>query len=217
MWPSERHAVALPYRSASVPDTFTYLDELLELLSVHDHSALLRRRATHVRGKLTWARLASLAVDLLSKKLIRGREVERALLLGERLAERDREKHARVTTETRDAIARLTFLARALAHATELLNGDTPTELRVYSLLGLHQRWEALRRSLTLSASDARRARATILALVQQAVGAVLQSDAHASLKGIASKALSRWTPSEVSSAHETVGAQSCNDISLLL
>ena len=129
------------YRSASTASP--RLDEILELLSVNDHGTLARRQATHVRGKLTWARLATLAVEALTPPLLRGHELTRVALLGARLQQRDAEKSARVTTETRDAILRLTNLAHSLRAATELADAAEPTEKRVYALLALHQRWWA--------------------------------------------------------------------------
>ena len=166
------------------------LDEILTLLEINDHGALAQRRATHVGGKLTWARLATLAVDYLTPALLRGHEVERALLLGARLAQRDADKRARVTTETRDAILRLTHLANALQAASKLASGAEPTERAVYALLALHQRWSSVRRAQSRVFEPA-----PILALVQRAAGAVLQSSAHASLKGLATKALMHWAP----------------------
>lgn len=175
------------------------LDEILDLLAIHDHGALKRKRAAHVPGKLTWARLASLAVEALTPALLRGEEaaVERTLLLRARLEQRDAERHARVTTETRDAIVKLAGLATSMRAATELAEGETPTEGRVYALLSLHQRWWGVCRG------EARRFDpATILALVRRACGAVLQdATAHASLKGIATRALQRWTPMDVGSS----------------
>ena len=194
LWPSLLRADAL-FRSSgtslSLDDGLDEaLDEVLTLLETNDHGALARSHATHVSGKLTWARLAKLAVERLTPALLQGHEIERALLLGARLTQRDADKNARVTTETRDAILRLTHVASTLQAATALSEGREPTERRVYALLALHQRW------WTLCRSQARRYEpAPILALVQSAAGAVLQSAAHASLKAIATKALLQWTP----------------------
>ena len=63
-----RRLTRASYRSAATSRT----DEILELLSIQDHGALARRKATHVQGKLTWARLATLAVEALTPPLLRG-------------------------------------------------------------------------------------------------------------------------------------------------
>ena len=48
------HAASLPYRGAQ-------LDELLQLLEENDYENLRHARAEHVKGPMTWARLAGLA------------------------------------------------------------------------------------------------------------------------------------------------------------
>ena len=192
MWLTLARATALTYRSGA-SSSAERLDEILELLSIQDHAVLARRHADHVQGKLTWAKLASLAAEMLAPDVLRGRQLDAALLLGTRLEERDAVKGARVTSELREAILKVVSLAKGLRTAAKLRDGAEPTEARVYALLGLHTRWWALRRSHFPPVDVA-----PVLALVQSAAGAVLQSGAaHASLKGVATKALTTWTPDE--------------------
>ena len=131
--------------------------------------------------------------------LLRGHQMDEALLLGVRLQQRDAEKSARVTSDLREAIVKLTNLATSLQAANELAEGKEPTEKRVYALLSLYQRWWLIGR-------DHRSDPAPTLALVQRACGAVLQSAAHGSLKGVATKALTKWSaPPEVKRPREEV------------
>lgn len=189
MWPALTRATRLSYRATS-RDASDRLDELLELLEENDHGALLRRRAVHVEGKLTWARLATLAVAQLTPVLLRGDDVDQALLLGARLAERDAHRNARVTVALRESVGRLSALARSLRAAERLRDGAEPSDALVYALLALHRHWWAVKRT-----SDAARADvAPMLALVQTAAGAVLQRGAP-HLRGLATRALAQWTP----------------------
>ena len=68
MWSAWAHAASLPYRGAQ-------LDELLQLLEENDYENLRHARAEHVKGPMTWARLAGLAVDRIRRPLLRVLEV----------------------------------------------------------------------------------------------------------------------------------------------
>ena len=190
-WDAFIHAMALPYRNA---EDGLLLDELLSLLAENDFHALKHARSAHVRGTKSWARLAGLAVELIRRPLVRGglavaREAyENAHLLEHRLAQRDTSTSARVTSELRERITRLARLASAVRAAVALQEGETPTDASVGHLLGLHQRWFALR--------DEEPADQTwVVDLVNAAAARVLQSGAHGALKGLAGRAAAQWTP----------------------
>ena len=192
MWPALTRSLAL-YRGTSDER----IDEILSLLAENDHDALLRRRAAHLEGKLTWARLAALAIEALAPPLLLASDdaIERAHLLGVRLNDRDDHKRARVPTELRDAIVQVVQLARSLAAARALRDGRAGQEEdNVHALLALHQRWWQVRRAHPPDEEED--AQSVVLALAQAAAGAVLTStSAHASLKSLAARAVARWEP----------------------
>ena len=186
---AERKAASLYlYRSSASEER---LEEVLSLLAIHDHDELLRRRARHVDGRLTWARLGQIAVDALAPRLLRDDSdaADLALELGARLEERDAAKHARVTIELRDGIQRIVGLARALKTTRALSKRDMPSEEDVRAMMSLHQRYHTLRRVYPSGTDE------WIKNLVQTRVASVLQSSAHAFIKDLAARALAPWTP----------------------
>ena len=88
------------------------VDEALDLLRENSYEALQRRRSKFIGGKLTWASVCGVAVGAIAKGLLG--DLDKALdagedahTLAERLAERDRQSHARVTAEQRRRIRQL--------------------------------------------------------------------------------------------------------------
>ena len=183
MWSAWTHAASLPYRGAQ-------LDELLQLLEENDYENLRHARAEHVKGPMTWARLAGLAVDRIRRPLLRGeRDAEDdAETLEQRLAARDASTSSRVTGELRARIEQLVRVGKGVHATRELAEGATPTEELVGLMLGLRQRWFALR-------GDEAVDKKWLVDLVSQAAARVLQSNAHGALKGLAGRAVTQWAP----------------------
>lgn len=124
------------YRSSTTEER---IQEVLNLLGIHDHDVLLHTQSRHVEGRLTWARLGQLAVDTIAPRLLHGNEdaIDDALELGVRLDERDAAKHARVTTELRDGIQCVVGLARALKTTQALSKHREPSEEDVRTMMSL--------------------------------------------------------------------------------
>lgn len=200
MWSAIHHATLLPsvrealYRSARRD----VLDEILELLAENDASNLKHAAAEHVQGPKTWARLAGMAADMLRRPLLHGdadaaaEACEQATLLERRLQARDGLSAVRVTADLRERITRIVRLAQALAAAMALRDGEAPDDASVGRLLALRQRWYGLLRSGDGAAAADKR---WVVTLVNAAAARVLQSAAHASLKGLAGRAVVQWTP----------------------
>ena len=79
------------------------VDEALDLLRENDYDALLARTSKLIAGRLTWARVAAVAVGQLARGFLLGEAdraasyAEDARALADRLRERDAHPTARVT------------------------------------------------------------------------------------------------------------------------
>ena len=87
-----------------------WIDEICSLLAENDHDALPSRRAGHLEGKLTWARLRALAVEALAPPLLRASDdaIERACTI---------RSHGGGGIESFVGVARFASERAAIAHA----------------------------------------------------------------------------------------------------
>ena len=193
MWASEARAQALyrgVKRSRAGGDQ---LNEALELLGENGHAALARRKAQFVKGPLTWAKLADLVIEILTRELATVTVdtvddiYEHAQLLHSRLEERDAVKGTRITRENRDGILRVYGAARSLDLLVRLKSGELkPTFELASQLTRFRQQWHRLGLEVTPA----------VLSLVQEAVAAVLLAGTDGE-KVAFSRLLAYWVPPE--------------------
>ena len=127
------------------------LSEALDLLKLNDYHELLQRRSKLIAGKLTWARVAGVAVSAAAKALLLG-DADRALpyvedvrTLADRLRDRDAHPTARVTAQLRARIGQLLALAECLSAAAALRDGEEATDAAMGKLVALRTRFYALK------------------------------------------------------------------------
>jgi hypothetical protein len=196
MWASEVRAMTL-YRGATVVKRpragDDQLDEALELMGEQSHAVLVSRKAQFVKGPITWAKLADVCIDALTRELANATAentddiYERAQLLHSRLEQRDSVKGARITRENRDGIMRVYDAARSLHQLVRLKSGELkPTFDLASQLTRFRQQWQRLGLEVTPS----------VLSLVQEAVAKVLLTGSDGMKIGF-SRLLSYWVPPE--------------------
>ena len=177
------------------------VDEALDLLRENDYDTLLARTSKLIAGRLTWARVAAVAVGQLARVFLLGEAdraasyAEDARALADRLRDRDAHPTARVTTQLRTQIGQLDAVARCIQAAVALRDGAEADDEALWRLAGLRTRWYALSREHASLASDAEWVRD----LVQTAAGRVLSSAAGAGAKAVASRAVAAWLPADAS------------------
>ena len=126
------------------------LSEALDLLEINDYHELLRRRSKLIPGKLTWARVAGVAVSAAAKALLLG-DADRAVSyaedvrkLADRLRDRDAHPTARVTAQLRAQIGQLRALAECISAAVALRDGEAASDAAMGQLAALRTRFYAL-------------------------------------------------------------------------
>ena len=192
-WPSERRAAKLYRNGGGEAFHGPALEEALALLSHNDFQNLARRRATHVRGKLSWTRLAEGAARGIGSELAAARTdgevdeaVERAEELRARLEARDALPGVRITAQTRHAVGQVARAARALDELRRVADGTLRPDHDTAARAGaLRVRMRALG-----GEGSARR-------LVEAAAAAVLGSGASEGVKVGYTRALAAWLPPE--------------------
>ena len=188
------------------------IQEALELLRINDHAALLKASSTHVRGPLTWARVAELVLTHAARALLDGGETRATVAthqardLESRLATRDASPTARVTQKLRARIELVVRAAAALGATIQLREGVVPTEDRVGKLVALKMRWYRLREEFgegEMEESDVEWVRAIALG----ACGHVLSHpEADGGLKAMAARAAAAWAADPPASKNARVG-----------
>jgi|EP00966_Prymnesium_polylepis_P337148 hypothetical protein len=193
MWASEARARALYRGMKRSRESSDQLDEALELLGEQSHAPLARRKAQFVKGPLTWAKLADLCIDILTRELADATAetvddiYERAQQLHSRLEGRDAVKGARITRENRDGILRVYGAARSLHQLVRLKSGDLKPSFELASqLTRFRQQWHRLALEVTPA----------VLSLVQEAVAKVLTTGTDGERVAF-SRLLAYWVPPE--------------------
>ena len=196
MWASEVRAQALlPYRGAKREHGEwgdSAVDEALELLSENRHDVLARKKARHVKGPLTWARIADGAVRTLTADLVgagSGEDLQDAIArvqeLHARMEARDAWKLGRITREVVTAWSGCTAW-RACWKRWPLCVTARPRRSR---------RRGALHRCVGAGIdSEAARTR-SFDSWSKRASPHVLTSSATDGMKALYSRALSHWLP----------------------
>ena len=171
------------------------LGEALELLGDNSFSNLANHRAKHIKGTLSWARLAEgvirgIANELMTVRSDYGaqRAIENARELYVRLEARDAVPHVRVTLDVREKIVLLYKAAQTLH---ELLHMKAGTLEPNYDTAGraitFKQKWNLL----------GGKEQPWIRNVMEQAVSKVLADPrATAGMKAMYNRALSHWLPS---------------------
>ena len=196
MWASEVRAQALlPYRGAKRERGEwgdSAVDEALELLSENRHDVLARKKARHVKGPLTWARIADGAVRTLTADLVgagSGEDLQDAIArvqeLHARMEARDASKLGRITREVRDGVVGLYGVASVLEEMAAVRDGKAPSFETAGRAASLRGRWNRLGGG----------ANAVVRQLVEACVAHVLTSSATDGMKALYSRALSHWLP----------------------
>ena len=173
------------------------LSEALDLLEINDYHEMLQRRSKLIPGKLTWARVAGVAVSVAAKALLLG-DADRAVsyvedvrALADRLRDRDAHPTARVTTQLRAQIGQLLAFAECISAVVALRDGKAATDASMGKLTALRTRFYVLRGEHPSIHGEWQWAEE----LVQTAAGRVLTSDAGAGAKAVAARAVAAWLP----------------------
>jgi hypothetical protein len=204
MWPAEvmAQALATPYRASTYSDAA--VDEALRLLRPDlSFAELKKQRAQHVRGPLTWAKLAEGVGRAVGEELLHVDEVDEirhaaahAARLRRRLAQRDASHGARVTLQTRELVIRVSEAAATL-HQLASLTAESADALTLDDggrTIALHGKLVKLRDEFGGSLSYPRR-------VLERAVSTVRASAAHGGVKSLYEKALERWPASAAGAA----------------
>jgi hypothetical protein len=148
LWPSQERAALLleaasTYRSGAKrrrpgnPEAFTtpQIRESLILLKQNGYTTLQNSRTTHIRGTISWARLANACGHGIAKLLLHidsDNALDDATTFAremvERLDSRDASKHARVTMETRDIITLVGKTGMILEELVRVRDGGDATD-----------------------------------------------------------------------------------------
>ena len=161
------------------PEVFTkaQITEGLSLLQLNDYSNLLHRRTSLIRGSLTWARIANACAHGLAEMLLKlhsDESLREAVAftdeLAQRLEKRDATKQNRITTETRDAVMRVTKVGLILNEMLTIREGGMPTDNTAGRATTLRSLWSRLQMDLGRALNP------YVQKLVEQATAAVLAS-----------------------------------------
>ena len=170
------------------------LEEALDLMSDNDFQNLANKRARHIKGTLSWARLADGASRTIADQLLTlrseddlRRAVDHARELHARLQERTGIPHARVTKDQREKINLLHGIATTLSELWEVKSGSLKPD---YDTAG---RASTLRQRYRLLGSDHQ---PYIQKLMEQAVSKVLSASSSGATKAVYNRAMSTWLPS---------------------
>ena len=170
------------------------LEEALDLMSDNDFQNLANKRARHIKGTLSWARLADGASRTIADQFLTlrtdddlRRAVDHARELHARLQERTGIPHARVTKDQRERINLLHAIAIALSELIRVRSGSLKPD---YDTAGrastLRQRYRQLGGS----------EQPFVRQLMEQVVSKVLATSTSGAVKAVYNRALSHWLPS---------------------
>ena len=169
------------------------LEEALDLMSDNDFQNLAHKRARHIKGTLSWARLADGASRTVADQFLTlrtdddlRRAVEHAQELYARLQERTGIPHARVTKDQREKINLLYAIATALSELVRVKSGNLKPD---YDTAGrastLRQRYRQLGGG----------EQPFVRQLMEQVVSKVLATSTSGAVKAVYNRALSHWLP----------------------
>ena len=171
------------------------LEEALDLMSDNDFQNLANKRTHHIKGTISWARLADGASRTIADQFLTlrtdddlRRAVEHARELHARLQERTGIPHARVTKDQRDKINLLHSITTTLAEITRVKGGSLKPD---YDTAG---RASMLRQRYRLLGGGDQQP--FIQKLMEHAVSKVLTTSSSAAVKSVYNKGLSTWLPS---------------------
>ena len=199
-WPSAKRARQLSTAAARYRSSFDIdaIDEGLSLLALGT-KALKKHKPKHVRGPMTWAKIAEGVANAVGEALVNATDRDevkeaaaRAAKLDKRLRQRDASRDGRVTKQTRELIQLVCNAAASLLHLVLLIQNHSDDSLARTSLddggkaLSMYSRMVKLHERYGGSIVFSRR-------LLERAVGLVLASNAHEGVKSLYFKALERW------------------------
>jgi hypothetical protein len=169
------------------------LDEALEMMGGEQTlDAVARKKAKHIKGAITWARLADGVANALTSDVLGLRTedalreaVERASLLHARLEERDGSKQGRVTHATREAIGLVTGVARVLGELRAVRDGKVTADYETAGrAASLRQRWNRI----------GGESNGFVRRLMEECVAHVLASDSQSgAVRAVYTRALTQW------------------------
>ena len=209
MWHAEYHALALDlgYSSSSKrsrparhhSDAAT--DEALDLMEINDFSTLNKRRAQHIKGVLSWAKLAEVATNGVLRELLScssdddlHKAAQRATELRARLDVRDSVRGARTTNDARHQIHLVESVANTMRELKAVRDNKTTASYDTANrLLALRSKWSRLLPNDPMVDRD----NAFVRSLVQNASASVLGAGSVSDgVKALYAKAVTQWTPS---------------------